>query len=246
GRVPGDVDALLTLPGVGRYTAGAVASLAYDTIAPILDGNVVRVLCRIDAIEDDPRDRLVQQRLWQRAEALLPARRVGDFNSSLMELGATVCIPKTPACLVCPVRRFCSAYERQIQHRVPVAKKAKVTPLQDRWVLALEDDAGRFLIEQRPATGRWAGMWQFVTSASDDVAVRLGIETSPPVDLGIVRHALTHRRYTFHVRRAKLTTRYAPAADAPPRQWARFDAMAALPFPKPHLTVRRLLIEPAR
>ncbi|MDB5328566.1 MAG: A/G-specific adenine glycosylase, partial [Phycisphaerales bacterium] len=190
GVVPHAVEDLLTLPGVGRYTAGAVASLAYDTVAPIVDGNVVRVICRIDAIEEDPREPLIQKQLWRRAEEMLPTKRAGDFNSALMELGATVCTPKTPACLICPVRKFCRAFDQQIQHRVPMAKKAKTTPLQQRWVLCVEDQAGRFLIEQRPATGRWAGMWQFLTTSTADENTALTFGTTPPTDLGIVRHAL--------------------------------------------------------
>ncbi|MGC4032669.1 MAG: A/G-specific adenine glycosylase [Tepidisphaeraceae bacterium] len=239
GRVPGDVASLLTLPGVGRYTAGAVASLAYGTAAPILDGNVVRVLCRIDAIEDDPRERTVQLQLWKRAEEILPAERVGDFNSALMELGATVCVPKSPACLVCPVRAFCSAFDRQIQQRIPVAKKTKVTPLEMRWVLCVKDSAGRFLIERRPATGRWAGMWQFITRPTEDVAAGIGARTTKPTDLGEVRHALTHRRYLFRVSRANLINK--PPATNEDQRWLSLDRMDELPFPKPHLAIRRLL-----
>ena len=241
GVVPSDVDALLTLPGVGRYTAGAVASLAYGTRAPILDGNVVRVLCRVDAIEDDPRERTILLRLWRRAEELLPAARAGDFNSGLMELGATVCIPKTPACLICPVRSFCRAFECQIQQRIPVAKKAKATPLQQRWVMCLEDDAGRFLIEQRPAKGRWAGLWQFTTASVADVGASLGVTTTTPIDLGILRHALTHRRYEFHVSRATLNTSSGGIAVGEARRWMTPAEMEAVPMSKPHLVIRRML-----
>src|SRR5262245_51351753 len=91
GKIPADVEALLELPGIGRYTAGAIASLAYDVPAPIVDGNVARVLCRFDAIETPPSDRATQKLLWERAADLVPRRRAGDFNSALMELGATVC-----------------------------------------------------------------------------------------------------------------------------------------------------------
>ena len=240
GSVPADVESLLTLPGVGRYTAGAVASLAYDTPAPILDGNVVRVLCRLDAVEADPRERTVQQQLWQRAEQLLPSKRIGDFNSALMELGATVCIPKTPACLICPVQGFCRAFDRQIQGQLPLAKKTKATPLQQRWVLCLEDKAGRFLIEQRPPTGRWAGMWQFLTLATESAMQELNAKASASMDLGVIRHALTHRRYAFHVRRARLGLPAKALATAT-RRWASFTEMDELPFPKPHLAIRRAL-----
>jgi A/G-specific adenine glycosylase len=110
GELPRRRDDLLKLPGVGRYTAGAVASIAFDTRAPILDGNVARVLCRVDRIETDPRERATQDLLWRRAEQILPRKRVGAFNTALMELGATVCIPRSPQCLICPVRRHCEAH----------------------------------------------------------------------------------------------------------------------------------------
>ncbi len=106
GTFPDTVESLLELPGVGRYTAGAVASIAFDRRAPILDGNVVRVLCRIDKVEGDPREKNTQAGLWTRAEEILPAKRPGDFNSALMELGATICTPRNPRCLFCPVRKL--------------------------------------------------------------------------------------------------------------------------------------------
>src|SRR5688500_7595953 len=109
GRVPSTVQELLELPGIGRYTAGAIASLAYAQRAPILDGNVIRVLCRVDKVTADPREPATREKLWDRAAQVLPNERVGDFNSALMELGATVCVPREPACLLCPVRRHCEA-----------------------------------------------------------------------------------------------------------------------------------------
>ena len=236
GRVPADVQTLLTLPGVGRYTAGAVASLAYDTAAPILDGNVVRVLCRVDRIEADPRPPAVQTRLWARAEQILPPGRPGDFNSAMMELGATVCIPRSPQCLICPVAKACEARAAGVQDRIPPAKKAAPTPLVERSVYVLSrprpDGVAEYLIEQRPPTGRWAGMWQFLTLN----------ESAPPpagsfTDLGEVRHALTHRRYRFRVFRGE-----AGAVDLKANQrWSTAAELDQHPMPKPHLTIARML-----
>src|SRR5438105_5534112 len=104
GKIPATVEELLELPGIGRYTAGAIASLAFERRAPILDGNVSRVLCRLDLIRDESKEAL-----WTRAEELLPKKRIGDFNSALMELGATVCTPRAPKCLMCPVQKHCAA-----------------------------------------------------------------------------------------------------------------------------------------
>ena len=111
GEMPRTAEALRQLPGVGRYTAGAVASIAFDCPAPIVDGNVARVLCRIDRIESDPRtDKPTLEEIWRRAEQILPAARCGDFNSALMELGATVCTPRNPKCLICPMKKGCRTY----------------------------------------------------------------------------------------------------------------------------------------
>jgi len=153
GELPRERDELLKLPGVGRYTAGAVASIAFDRRAPILDGNVARVLCRIDKIETDPRERLTQELLWRRAEKILPRRRVGAFNTAMMELGATVCIPRSPQCLICPVREHCEAFAAGVQETIPPARKAKETPLLRRVTFCVRRGE-QWLIEQRPATGQ--------------------------------------------------------------------------------------------
>ena len=235
GEVPRTVEALLRLPGVGRYTAGAVASIAYDVPAPILDGNVIRVLCRLDRIEADPRTPAVQKQLWARAAELVPDERggrPGDFNSALMELGATVCIPRTPQCLICPIAAFCQARAAGVQDRIPPAKKAIVTPLVERDVFRLTNGDGALLIEQRPASGRWADLWQFVTRPRGG---------PPPVaaadlrEIGEIAHALTHRRYRFRV--------FAAASDdaaPPPLRWVLPGDLDAYPMSKPHLRIRDL------
>ncbi|HEX8341832.1 MAG TPA: A/G-specific adenine glycosylase [Tepidisphaeraceae bacterium] len=249
GVVPATVDELLTLPGVGRYTAGAIASIAYDTPAPILDGNVVRVLCRLDRIEDDPRLPAVRDRLWVRAGEIVPVLRAGDFNQSLMELGATICTPKNPSCLLCPVRRFCRAADAGVQESIPKPRPAKATPLLRRWVVCVRRaDGDAYLIEQRPATGRWAGLWQFPTLEADlttpgaaTLSAALAMPLSDVRPLTTVRHALTHRQYVFDAF-------VAVAADAPvaaPRAWATLAEMDALPFSKPQLAIRRALADSA-
>ena len=247
GQVPGTVDGLLALPGVGRYTAGAVASIAFGVRAPILDGNVARVLCRLDAVRTDPREPATRDLLWARAEAVLPAEataRFGDFNSALMELGATVCTPRSPRCLYCPVRDHCEAAAAGIQEQVPPPRKAKPTPLFRRWTVCI-CWRGRWLVEQRPAAGRWAGMWQFATvEAGADrptaatVVAAFGLPTTDPVPLGRVEHGLTHRRYEFDVFRCVLTT---DPPDVTPRRWATPADLTDLPLPRPHVRIAELL-----
>ncbi|MDB5294899.1 MAG: mutY [Phycisphaerales bacterium] len=241
GHVPAGMEQLLDLPGVGRYTAGAVASIAFGVQAPILDGNVTRVLCRLDGITDDPRDREVQTRLWTRAEEILPPIRVGDFNSALMELGATVCTPRSPKCLLCPVATACVAQARGIQEDIPPPKKAKPTPLERRVVLCVAR-GDHWLIEQRPATGRWAGMWQFVTRPEPAGAdpVPPPVPVGPATRIGRVEHQLTHRRYTFDVTCCR-STDDSPAAIAGPHAWVTLEGLKDYPLPKPHVKVASLL-----
>ena len=233
GQLPGSVQALAALPGVGRYTAGAVASIAFDCRAPIVDGNVARVLCRIDRIQADPRERETVELLWRRAEEILPKRRCGDFNSALMELGATVCTPRGPQCLICPVRDHCEAQAAGMQNQIPTPRKAKRTPLLRRDVLCIGKDE-KWLIEQRPPRGRWARMWQFVTVERS----RRAAATSKRI--GVVTHALTHRRYHFRVFLQGTT----PAPTNPgdrPRCWVTLDDLDAYPLPRPHVKVAQLL-----
>ena len=243
GELPRTVDELLKLPGVGRYTAGAVASIAFGRRAPIVDGNVARVLCRIDKIESDPRETQTQQQLWRRAEEILPANvrcgHCGDFNSAMMELGATVCTPRSPKCLICPVRTHCEAQAAGIQERIPPPRKAKLNPLLRRDVLCIERN-GRWLIEQRPATGRWAGMWQFVTVQT----MRTKDERFRRIKrLGVVSHGLTHRRYEFRVFRAQPVNGEIAGGDDRRRQWVTLSELDRFPLPRPHLKVAQLLQE---
>jgi A/G-specific adenine glycosylase len=259
GRLPQTVEELLTLPGVGRYTAGAVASIAFDRRAPIVDGNVARVLCRIDQIESDPRDKPTQEILWARAEQILPSARLGDFNSALMELGALVCTPRAPQCLICPVRAHCEAFAAGVQEQIPPPRRTRPTPLLRRSVLCVRrpgsgnHETEQWLIEQRPPTGRWAGMWQFVTFEANGAepsrrAVRehLSFDVDTPRLVGIVRHALTHRRYEFDV--YVCTARTAGNGTAPgptPRAWVTRCGLDAYPLPRPHLKIIDLLMSSA-
>ncbi|HWE94613.1 MAG TPA: A/G-specific adenine glycosylase [Tepidisphaeraceae bacterium] len=248
GTMPCEPAELLKLPGVGRYTAGAVASIAFGRRAPILDANVQRVLCRLDAIATDPRDRRTQQHLWRRAEDILPRRRVGDFNSAMMELGALVCTPRNPQCLLCPVREHCEAFAAGVQEKIPAPKKAKPTPLVRRRTYCVRRDDGQWLLEQRPATGRWAGMWQFITIARDatdgdaPTAPALPIRVKDVCSLGMVTHGLTHRRYEFEVFHCKAAPAAPPAADRP-RRWTPLERLEEFPLPRPHLRIAEMLRE---
>jgi A/G-specific adenine glycosylase len=239
GRLPDTADELLKLPGIGRYTAGAVASLAFGRRSPILDGNVTRVLCRLDDVRTDPRQRENQALLWSRAEQILPMRRVGDFNSALMELGAVVCTPRIPKCLTCPVREHCAAHAAGVQEQIPTPRKAKPTPLTRRHTYCIRHDDS-WLIEQRPSRGRWAGLWQFITLDAGAAPAGLPVTILKPTRIGTVNHALTHRRYQFEVFLARAKTRNAAEGDRPMR-WVTATEIERYPLPRPHLKMLEML-----
>ncbi|USN98263.1 MAG: A/G-specific adenine glycosylase [Phycisphaeraceae bacterium] len=207
GAMPRDPAALLALPGVGRYTAGAVASIAFDQPQPIVDGNVARVLLRLHGRSDPPTAPATIAWSWARATDLVhSAKQPGSFNEAMMELGAIVCTPRSPACDSCPIARECEAKRRGLQDEIPAPKpRAKQSPLFVGSVLAV-DTRGRRLVERRPATGLWAGLWQPPSLERDDrppeprdlaEALGLSIRGNQPAER--FTHQTTHRRVEFGV-----------------------------------------------
>lgn len=236
GEMPSEVEELLTLPGIGRYTAGAVSSIAFNRRAPILDGNVSRVLCRLEKIETDPRQGSTQSLLWQRAEDLLPRKRTGDFNSALMELGALICTPRSPQCLLCPVREHCAAFAAGVVERIPVRRTKPQTPLIERDTFCIRR-RDRWLIEQRPSRGRWASMWQFITRPPDgEPPAKVGKKRK----IGTVAHTLTHRRYRFDVYLCEVAGPQI-STNAAEQRWATLQGLAEYPMPRPHLRIAGML-----
>jgi A/G-specific adenine glycosylase len=162
GVIPDDLQAVRALPGVGRYIAGAVLSFAFDRPAPIVEANTQRVLSRWLAWDQDLKATSSQARLWQAAERLVPPEGAGTFNQAFMELGAMVCTPREPMCLVCPVAPACRARALGLQDALPV-KAAKAPPLAVSEACALVVRQGRLLIVRRGPGGLWQGFWEFPT-----------------------------------------------------------------------------------
>lgn len=250
GELPRDARPLRRLPGVGRYTAGAIASLAFNRREPVVDGNVARVLCRIDHLESDPRERYTHDLLWRRAAEFLPRDHPGEFNSALMELGATVCTPKSPRCLSCPIQAHCESFAAGIQDRIPTPRITRRTPLLRRRTLCIRRitlRGERWLIEQRPEGGRWAGMWQFVTRPvrGDSASNR----TNSARRIGTISHALTHRRYRFDVYVCDACddgNDIAGTAASGGGRWVALDELDAYPLPRPHVKIAQMLREHSR
>ena len=164
GVFPSEVDELQKLPGIGRYTAGAIASFAFDRRAPIVEANTLRLYCRLLGFAGDPRSKAGQQTLWSFAEAILPKTQPGRLNQALMELGATVCSPKVPDCEHCPVHAHCRAFVEGTQATIPrPATRPAITDVVEVSVAVRRRK--KYLLRRRPPGERWAGLWDFVRFA---------------------------------------------------------------------------------
>ncbi len=223
GLVPEAPDQLERLPGVGRYTAAAVASIAFDAPAAAVDGNVLRFLSRFFAVTGDIGNTKVRARLETLAASLLPAAGRGLHNQAAMDFGALVCAP-VPRCDACPLQAGCAAFAQGIQAGLP-KKTGKSAPLTEhRQVAWIRDAYGRTLLHRRPKTGLLANFWEFPNTprTSGDVTVDFaaaGLDVGILADLGEVRHVFTHRLWVLHVFSARLIrepadfTRYLWCAD---------------------------------
>ena len=159
GEFPRSAETLATLPGIGPSTAGAIASLSMGLRAPILDGNVKRVLARYSALEAYPGSTQATKQLWQLSELLTPQRDVAQYTQAMMDLGATLCTRKQPDCARCPVVNGCLAHQSNQQHVLPTARPRKVLPERRVSMPLLVSQSGSILLYQRPTTGLWGGLW---------------------------------------------------------------------------------------
>ncbi len=213
GQLPRTVEGLMALPGIGRYTAGAIASLAFGARAPALDGNARRVLSRVFGLS-----RPTAAELWALAESLLPRGRAGAFNEALMELGATICAPRAPQCAACPLRAMCQARADGAPEAYPARPTRQKTPHHEVLTVVLVDGAGRALLGQRPRDGLLGGLWEFISAElrapnpdaqgrpgcadlADLILRRSGLKVRPSraQPLGAVKHAFTHFKMTRQV-----------------------------------------------
>jgi A/G-specific adenine glycosylase len=232
--LPADAEGLARVKGIGRYTAGAVASIAYGEAAPLVDGNVARVFARLFAIEDDVRGSKGLARLWALAGELVHAGDPGAWNQALMELGATVCVPREPRCLVCPVREACLARAAGLERELP-RMKAKARPrVQRKWALVATRGTSVLLGQRRP-DARFGGMWEppSIDALADDeteadAIARLVALTGARLarKAGVTRareitHVLSHRRLEVVVLSAELERSTVSVPDG--SEYARFE-----------------------
>jgi A/G-specific adenine glycosylase len=172
GEFPLDIAAVMSLPGIGRSTAGAILAIATGQRLPILDGNVKRILTRFHAIDSRTGSAATEKRLWELAENYTPAKRVAEYTQAIMDLGATLCTRTDPDCLQCPVQTGCLAKKTSRQHELPCPRVKKQLPVRKTIFAILENRIGEVLLEQRPPTGIWGGLWSFP-------------ECSPEQDIGL-------------------------------------------------------------
>ncbi len=161
GKFPNDLNSLMQLPGIGRSTAGAISSIAFNKSQPILDGNVRRVLARFHAISGWTGSTKISNELWQLSSDYTPLLRVADYTQAIMDLGATTCIRRKPKCRVCPINSACIAKIENKISELPTPKPKKTLPSKKIIFLLLQDHQGKILLEQRPETGIWGGLWSF-------------------------------------------------------------------------------------
>jgi A/G-specific adenine glycosylase len=229
------------LPGVGRSTAAAIAVFAFGRRAAILDGNVKRVLARCFGVAGFPGKAAVEQQLWALAERLLPMRDVRTYTQGLMDLGATVCRRTRPLCGVCPVAVQCVAKRDGRTAQLPEPRPRKATPLRKAcWIIALH--AGRVLLERRPPSGLWGGLWTFPEARGRDarsVGASIGCEIAslrrlPPLEHGFTHFRLRAQPVVCEVRRS------GPRAEQAGRLWLDLADAAGSAVPAP---VRTLLLK---
>jgi len=264
GRLPEDLEGWLALPGIGRYTAGAICSIAFNQPAPILDGNVTRVLCRLFGIRTDPRSKGANQRLWQRAAELVetagkrksPASsQCSHLNQSLMELGALVCTPRQPQCGQCPVQKHCLACQSGLTEVIPLSK-SRTRTVHKTYVCWIIEHDGRVLACQRPGKGVNALLWEFPSAESKAAGIENALEVAEKIlgfrpekghRLGVIRHSITHHRIAMGVYRGCVSQ--PPLHKDSSMVWLMKAQVVGYPFSAAHRKAARWLytgLEPSQ
>jgi A/G-specific adenine glycosylase len=245
GELPRDLKALRELPGIGRYTVGAIASIAFNMDEPTLDGNLRRVYARLFDVSEPADSPAGEKILWKLAAEHLPKGQAGDYNQALMDLGATICIPKNPRCLLCPLMEICEARANGTQEQRPVLKPKKETPHFTHAAGAITKN-GKFLLAKRPSTGLLGGMWEFPNGRVEgepveelESALEAGYQLKVRAGeaLGTVQHAYTHFRVTVHAFRCELVS----MTDNESLKWVKLEELDDYPMGKVDRQIARVL-----
>ncbi|MGQ9657091.1 MAG: A/G-specific adenine glycosylase [Fimbriimonadales bacterium] len=253
GQLPPTAERLRELPGIGAYTAGAIASIAFGQPTPVVDGNVVRVLARLLWLKGDLKAHAAQQHLWQLSGQLIDPQQPGAFNQAIMELGSTVCLPTQPRCGACPVSHLCAAYQRGQPTAVPEPSRRATTRARVD-VSAIVQREGRYLLTRRTPDGLWGGLWEFPRASCDGreslesvaqrAAAQLSVQVEPLQPLTRLQHAVTTSRIRLYGYLCAWITgeaRTQGAYDA--AEWVTPDALAGYPLAAPQRRLAQALVQ---
>jgi A/G-specific adenine glycosylase len=249
GKFPSNFEAIRNLPGIGRYTAGAIASIAFDLPTPILEANTVRLFSRLIAYRGDQTSTTGQRALWNFAEHILPNVETGNFNQALMELGSLICTPRTPNCEECPVSALCQAREAGLQEQIPAIKRK--LKFEDAHEAAIVIRRGtKVLLRERPHGERWAGLWDFVRfpilarrnrelhpEIERKVHEQVGMKVSIGPRLTTLKHGVTRFRITLDCYTAEHLSGLSKKHDGAALHWVKPSGLAEYPL---SVTARKL------
>jgi A/G-specific adenine glycosylase len=243
GDLPGDFDALLALPGIGRSTAGAILAQAFGQRFAILDGNVKRVLTRWRGIEGWPGTPTIERTLWKLADSLLPTERLPDYTQALMDLGATLCIRSNPTCAICPLQADCAARIQGRTHELPSSKPSKASPERECAMVLAFDAKGRVLLQRRDGPGVWNGLWSLPQAGNADAAAELLAQHArfdeDPIALPDFVHVFSHYRLRVAPLRWDGVRPVQRIGDGDAIRWAAMNELSGIGLPAP---VRKLLV----
>jgi A/G-specific adenine glycosylase len=251
GRFPETYTELRSLPGFGDYTAGAVAAIAFGQVVPAVDGNVKRVIARLFALETDITRAPAAQQLKRIAAALVAPAAPGDWTQAMMELGATVCLPKSPQCRLCPVNEFCKGRLQGIEQALPVKPVKRTLPHYDVTAAVIRQD-GKVLIAQRPLKGMLGGLWEFPGGKQEtgetladclrrEIKEELGLEIEVNQPVTTVKHSYTHFKITLHAFECRLLKGKPQTLGVADWRWVTLEEITSFPFPRTDLQIIAVL-----
>ncbi len=241
---PNSVELLTSLPGIGRSTAAAIASQAFNQRSAILDGNVKRVLCRYFMIEGFPEQHAIKTKLWELADSCMPDEGCADYTQAIMDLGATCCTHRNPQCQTCPLQQHCLAHHHQRVHEFPYKKIKKKIPTKTQQFLMIYDDLERIYLEKNPPAGIWGSLWclpridinenpqNFVSSWPTHANSKIICS-----ELMQFKHTFSHFHLDIHVVLLEITSVSTDISSELPGQWFTQDEIKPLGIPKPVQTI---------
>jgi A/G-specific adenine glycosylase len=250
GAFPTTLEAALTLPGIGKTTAGGILSAAFNQPAAILDGNVKRVLARLVALSVPPAK--ATKLLWQLSETLLDPEHPREFNQALMDLGATICTPKQPNCSQCPWISYCQGYNLGIQSHLPMRETSSPIPHKNIGVAVIWNDRGQILIDRRREEGLLGGLWEFPGGKIEagetieecikrEIQEELGIEIEVGEHLIAINHAYSHFRITLNVHHCRHLSGDPQPIECEEIRWVTLAEIDRFPFPKANAQIIQAL-----